>query len=48
MSSWVFRNYGLIDQYQIETAEDLERIDQLDKARWAATSAPVSTRAALR
>ena len=40
MSRPVFRNYGRIDQLQIETLEDLERLETLDRARWAATSAP--------
>ena len=41
MSTFVFRNYGGIDQLEIDDATDLERIDELDKARWAATSAPI-------
>ncbi len=41
MSAPVFRELGGIFQLHIATAEDLERIETLDKARWAATSAPV-------
>ena len=41
MSGWVFRNYGRIDQLLVASADDMERIDELDEARWAATSAPV-------
>lgn len=36
----IFRNYKGFDQLQIETVEDLERLETLDKARWAATSVP--------
>ncbi|MDP2315219.1 MAG: hypothetical protein Q8P41_20135 [Pseudomonadota bacterium] len=38
---YVFRNYAGINQLEINDAEDLARMDTLDKARWAATSAPV-------
>ncbi len=41
MSSWTFRTYGLIEQYEISSAADLERIEALDEARWTATSAPI-------
>jgi hypothetical protein len=34
------RNFGGIYQLVIETVEDLAKIDQIDPARWAATSAP--------
>ncbi|MFT5680067.1 MAG: hypothetical protein ACI8RZ_000972 [Myxococcota bacterium] len=40
MSNWTFRTYGLIEQYEISSAADLERIETLDEARWTATSAP--------
>ncbi len=41
MSPIVFRNYGGINQLEINDATSLALIDELDKARWAATSAPV-------
>ncbi len=41
MTSFVFRSYGGIEQLEIDDPEDLCRIDELDKARWAATSAPI-------
>lgn len=41
MSNWTFRTYGLIEQYEISSAADLERIEALDEARWTATSAPI-------
>ncbi|MFN7145924.1 MAG: hypothetical protein ACK4YP_19260, partial [Myxococcota bacterium] len=41
MTGFVFRNYGGIDQLEMDDAEDLALIDALDKARWAATSAPI-------
>ncbi|MFT4974822.1 MAG: hypothetical protein ACI8S6_000705 [Myxococcota bacterium] len=37
----VFRYLGRTYQLQIASASDLERIETLDKARWAATSAPL-------
>jgi hypothetical protein len=37
----VFKNFGGIHQLQVADAEDLGRIDGLDPARWAATSAPL-------
>ena len=40
MSQQTFRNYGGIFQFHLSGPEDLERIDELDKARWAATSIP--------
>lgn len=40
MSRPVFRKYGVIEQLQIETVEDMERLETLDEARWAATSVP--------
>jgi len=36
-----FRNYGDIYQFEIRDEADLARIDDLDPARWAATSAPL-------
>lgn len=36
-----FRNFGGIYQFVVSDAHDLERIDALDPARWAATSAPL-------
>jgi hypothetical protein len=36
-----FRNFGGIYQFQITNEEDLAKIDVLDPARWAATSAPL-------
>mgnify|MGYP003334971167 FL=1 len=41
-SPFTFRNYAAgIDQLEIDDEDDLARIDELDKARWAATSAPL-------
>jgi hypothetical protein len=37
-----FRNFGGIHQLVIADAADLARIHDLDAARWAATSAPLS------
>jgi len=41
MTKMIFRNFGGIQQYVISDAADLARIDQLDPALWAATSAPL-------
>lgn len=41
MTKMRFRNFGGIHQFVVATAEDLSRIDDLDPARWAATSAPL-------
>ncbi|MCB9666439.1 MAG: hypothetical protein H6732_20180 [Alphaproteobacteria bacterium] len=41
MSRWVFRRYGFIEHLRLTEVEDLEHIEDLDKARWAATSAPI-------
>ncbi len=41
MSAMRFRNFGGIYQFTVANEEDLARIDALDPARWAATSAPV-------
>lgn len=35
------RNYGGMYQFAVETAEDLRRLADLDRALWAATSAPL-------
>jgi hypothetical protein len=35
------RNFGGIHQFVVASAEDLARIDLIDAARWAATSAPL-------
>lgn len=37
-----FRNFGGIHQFVVADEGDLSRIDQLDPARWAATSAPLA------
>ena len=37
-----FRNFGGIHQFVVADEEDLARIDDLDPARWAATSAPLA------
>src|SRR5262249_23747800 len=37
----IFRRYGRTYQLRIESPTDLEEIQELDKARWAATSAPI-------
>jgi hypothetical protein len=36
-----FRNFGGIHQFMVIDDEDLSKIDTLDPARWAATSAPI-------
>lgn len=41
MSSMRFRNFGGIHQFVVTDADDLARINDLDPARWAATSAPI-------
>ena len=41
MSRPIFRKYGAIEQLQIATVEDMERLETLDEARWSATSVPV-------
>ncbi len=38
----LFRNFGGIHQFAVTCARDLQRIDDLDLAHWAATSAPTS------
>ncbi len=42
MSTMRFRNYGDIYQFEIRDEADLARIEDLDPARWAATSAPLA------
>ena len=42
VSKMRFRNYGGIHQFVVANADDLDRIDELDPARWAATSAPTT------
>lgn len=39
--SMIFRNYGGIFQFALRDEKDLARIENLDLARWAATSAPL-------
>ena len=41
MSAMRFRNFGGIHQFTVREEADLARIDALDPARWAATSAPL-------
>lgn len=40
MAKLIFINYGRSYQLKIETAQDLEKIKDLDNALWAATSIP--------
>lgn len=42
MTGMRFRNFGGIHQFMVGDEADLARIDDLDPARWAATSAPLS------
>src|SRR4051812_27211990 len=41
MATMTLRNFGGFYQLVVDTEEDLKQIDQLDPARWAATSAPI-------
>ncbi len=41
MSGWEFQRFGGLDQLVLRSADDLERIDTLDEARWSATSMPI-------
>jgi len=41
MSELIFKNYGGSFQLKIRDAQDLEKIEALDEALWAATSIPV-------
>lgn len=43
MSRFIFKNYGGSYQLRIENAEDLEKIQALDEALWAATSIPIDS-----
>lgn len=38
---WVFQRFGGVDQVLLRDPEDLALVDELDEARWAATSVPV-------
>jgi hypothetical protein len=42
MDKMLFRNFGGLHQFMVGDEGDLARIDELDPARWAATSAPLS------
>ncbi len=39
---WQFYRYGGIDQVELETAEDLTKLNELDPKLWAAMTCPVS------
>ena len=39
---WQFYRYGGLDQVELETAEDLTKLNELDPKRWAAMTCPVS------
>ncbi len=41
MTGWEFQRFGGLDQLVLRSADDLERIDTLDEARWSATSMPI-------
>ena len=43
MSQLIFKNYGGSHQLRIQNAADLEKIEALDDALWAATSVPISS-----
>ncbi|MEA3490225.1 MAG: hypothetical protein U9R44_07840 [Candidatus Omnitrophota bacterium] len=43
MSQVVFKNYGRSYQLRILDAQDLEKIQVLDEAHWAATSVPINS-----
>lgn len=43
MSKLIFKNYGGSFQLRIQDAEDLEKIQVLDEAHWAATSIPINS-----
>ena len=43
MSKLTFKNYGGSYQLKIRDAEDLENIQVLDDAHWAATSIPIDS-----
>lgn len=42
MSKPVFRNYGGMYQLRLDSTDEMAFIQQLEKARWSATSAPLS------
>ena len=43
MSQLIFKNYGKSYQLRIQDAQDLEKIQLLDEAHWAATSVPINS-----
>ncbi|MCK4462759.1 MAG: hypothetical protein KAU58_00435, partial [Candidatus Omnitrophica bacterium] len=43
MSELIFKNYGGSYQLKIQDAQDLEKIQILDEAHWAATSVPINS-----
>jgi len=43
MSKLIFKNYGKSYQLRIQDAQDLENIQVLDEAHWAATSVPINS-----
>ncbi|MDP8216199.1 MAG: hypothetical protein P9L98_02610 [Candidatus Kaelpia imicola] len=43
MSKLIFKNYGGSYQLRIQNAQDLEKIQVLDDAHWAATSIPIDS-----
>jgi len=43
MSQLIFKNYGGSYQLRIQNAKDLEKIQALDEAHWAATSVPINS-----
>ena len=43
MSRLIFKNYGKSYQLRIQNAQDLEKIQVLDEAHWAATSIPINS-----
>ncbi len=43
MSQLIFKNYGGSYQLRIQNAQDLEKIQVLDEAHWAATSVPINS-----
>ena len=43
VSQLIFKNYGNSYQLRIQDAQDLEKIQVLDEAHWAATSVPINS-----
>ncbi|MCK5014918.1 MAG: hypothetical protein KAS66_13990 [Candidatus Omnitrophica bacterium] len=43
MSQLIFKNYGRSYQLRIQDVQDLEKIQNLDETRWAATSVPIDS-----